>query len=98
MRASQPLNLARREQGAGLRPADPAQAADYDLAPSRVTLPAVTAVDGKQSTTAEIELSARRDQDVGDETLVLNLEVTGRGDNGPGKSVGPSRSPSATRP
>ena len=71
-----------------LRPADPAQAADYDLAPSRVTLPAVTAVDGKQSTTAEIELSARRDQDVGDETLVLNLEVTGRGDNGPGKSVG----------
>ena len=70
-----------------LRPADPAQAGDYELAPARVTLPAVTAVDGGQSTTAEITLSAKRDQDVGDETLVLNLEVTGL-DNGLGTSVG----------
>ena len=70
-----------------LRPADPALAGDYELAPARVTLPAVTAVDGEQSTTAEITLSAKRDQDVGHETLVLNLEVTGL-DNGPGTSVG----------
>ena len=60
-----------------IRPADPAQAADYDLPTTKVPL---TGQDGmKQSNDIDLEimLSARSDEDVGDEELVFNLVVSG---------------------
>ena len=65
-----------------------AQASDYDLSPSRVTLPKVSTANGKQSTTAEIMLKARKNDDVGDETLTLNLTVSGEAKNGPETETG----------
>ena len=68
--------------------ADTAQASDYDLTPSRVTLPMVNSANGKQSTTAEIMLTARKNDDVGDENLTLNLTVSGEAINGPETETG----------
>ena len=62
--------------------ADAAQADDYDLTPTRVILPAVSSANDEQSTTEEIMLTARKNDDVGDETLTLNLTLSGEAKNG----------------
>ena len=71
-----------------VRPADLSQASDYEVTPTRVTLEDVTRANGKQSTEVEIMLSALSDDDVGDEELVLNLEVSGDPDLGTETSTG----------
>ena len=60
-----------------IRPADPMQVVDYDLTGGRVTLEERTS--GKQTNDDddEIKLSARSDDDVGPEDLMLNLVVSG---------------------
>ena len=68
--------------------ADAAQADDYDLTPTRVTLPAVSSPNDEQSTTEEIMLTARKNDDVGDETLTLNLTLSGEAKNGTGTETG----------
>ena len=61
-----------------VQPANPSQASDFVVEPIRVTLEDVSRSNGKQSTDAEIKLSARDDDnDVGMEYLVLNLVVSG---------------------
>ena len=69
-------------------PADSAQAADYDVTPRRVTLLSVVAAAGAQSTETEIKLSAKRDEDVGSEDLMLNLVVAGESTYGSETSTG----------
>ena len=66
----------------------PAHAADASVTPTRVELPAVTAANGVQKAEMMVELSALADEDVGDETLTLHLEVTGESGNGSGTSTG----------
>ena len=71
-----------------LEPANSAQALDYRITPSNeVAIAAGAGVEGKTSSTA-ITLEALRDEDVGNEALVLNLVTTGDSDNGPGQSIG----------
>ena len=65
-----------------VRPANAAQAADYEIDPSRFVLEEVPRADGEQSTETKIELTALSDEDVGAEELVLDLEVTGVSDYG----------------
>ena len=71
-----------------IRAANGAQVADYDLKESRVKLEEQDS--GKQSNDAnvEIKLSARPDEDVGMEYLVLNLEVSGDSKKGTETSTG----------
>ena len=71
-----------------VRAADLSQANDYELTPSRVTLEEVTTANGEQSTEVEIMLSALSNDDVGDEDLVLNLEVSGLAKYGTETSTG----------
>ena len=66
----------------------PANAADASVTPTRVELDAVTTANGKQSATVKVELSALADEDVGDETLMLQLEMMGQAANGSGSSTG----------
>ena len=64
------------------------QAGDFDVEPSRVTVPE-KASGGKSSSEVEIKLTALTDEDVGDEMLVLQLVVAGsESDLGPGTSIG----------
>ena len=71
-----------------LEPANSAQALDYRITPSNeVVIAAGAGVEGKTSSAA-ITLEALRDEDVGNEALVLNLVTTGDSDNGPGQSIG----------
>ena len=65
-----------------VRPANAAQATDYEIKPSRFVLEEVPRADGEQSTDTKIELSAMSDDDVGAEELVLDLEVSGVSDYG----------------
>ena len=71
-----------------IRPADAGQVADYDLSESRIVLESRSS--GKQTNDIdlEIELSARSDEDIGAEDLVLNLEVSGDSDIGTESSTG----------
>ena len=71
-----------------IRPADPGQLADYELSESRITLESRSS--GKQTNDIDtkIELSARSDQDVGMEYLVLNFVVSGDSDFGTDTSTG----------
>ena len=71
-----------------LRPANPAQAADYELDPSRVTFEEVPDADGEQTATMEVELSARSDEDIGMEYLMLNLVLSGEAGKGTETSTG----------
>ena len=71
-----------------VRAADLSQANDYEVTPSRVELDAVTTANGKQSTEVEIMLLALDNDDVGDEELVLNLEVSGESKFGTETSTG----------
>ena len=72
-----------------IKAANAAQGADYELSRTRVTLEEVPVADGEQSTEVEIMLSARSDEDVGTENLVLNLVVAGSDpDVGPETSMG----------
>lgn len=66
----------------------PAYAADASVTPTRVELDAVTTANGEQKSTTVVELSALADNDVGDETLVLHLEMMGQAANGSGTSTG----------
>ena len=59
------------------KPSDAAQAADYEISPSRITLEEVAVADGEQSSDVEIELMARSDEDVGMEELMLDIVVSG---------------------
>ena len=67
---------------------DASQVADYELSESRVMLESRSS--GKQSTDVDldIELSARSDEDVGMEYLMLNLELSGDSDIGSETSTG----------
>ena len=60
-----------------IRASDAGQVADYELSESRIDLESLPS--GKQSNDVDqkIELSARSDEDVGMEYLVLNLELSG---------------------
>ena len=71
-----------------IRSSDAGQVADYDLSESRITLESRSS--GKQTNDIdlEIELSARSDEDVGMEYLMLNLEVSGDSDIGTETSTG----------
>ena len=71
-----------------IRAADGAQVADYDLSETRVELEGVPS--GKQTNDVdlEIKLSARSDEDVGMEYLMLNLEVSGDAKIGKETSTG----------
>ena len=71
-----------------LRAAEAAQVADYELSESRITLESLPS--GKQTNDVDtkIELSARSDEDVGMEYLVLNLEVSGESTIGKETSTG----------
>ena len=71
-----------------LRAADAGQVADYELSESRITLESLPS--GKQTNDVDtkIELSARSDEDVGMEYLVLNLEVSGDSTIGKETSTG----------
>ena len=60
-----------------IRPANPAQAADYDLSTSKVPLTSQDGMEQSNDIDLEIMLSARSDEDVGDEELVFNLVVSG---------------------
>ena len=71
-----------------VRPADPSQAGDYKVSPSRFTLAELTRSDGEQSTTTKIELTALSDDDIGPEELMLHLEVSGVPGNGTEVSTG----------
>ena len=68
--------------------ADSAQVADYDLSVDRITLEEKSS--GKQSNDIDvmIKLSARSDEDVGMEYLMLNLEVSGETKKGTETSTG----------
>ena len=66
-----------------LAPADPAQAATYRLAPTSVTLPAVTPA-GTQSAATTVRLEALADEFVNDDQITVNLVTTGDAANGPG--------------
>ena len=66
----------------------PANAADASVTPTRVTLPAVTTANGEQKSEMLVELSALADEDVGEETLMLHLEMMGQAANGSGTSTG----------
>ena len=82
-------NITNEDLTVEIRAADPAQASDYDLSLSRITLDGKD--DGKQSNGfgVEIMLSALdNDEDVGAEDLVLNLVVSGVAANGAGTSTG----------
>ena len=81
-------NITNEDITVEIRPADPAQASDYDLSLSRITLDGKD--DGKQSNGfgVEVKLSALPDEDVGDEELVLNLVVSGVAANGADTSTG----------
>ena len=68
-----------------LVPADSAQALDYRITPSNEV---VIAAGPGITSSAAITLEALRDEDVGNEALVLNLVTTGDSDNGPGQSIG----------
>ena len=70
-----------------IRPAD-GQVADYDLSLARVVLEEQSS--GKQSNDRDdmMKLSARSDEDVGAETLTLNLEVSGEPKKGTETSIG----------
>ena len=66
------------------RPVDPAQRADYRIEPNSIEVPT-----GNGKRHADFVLYARPDDDVGDETLALNLVTTGeKAANGPGEVVG----------
>ncbi|MDE0003472.1 MAG: hypothetical protein OXQ29_12335, partial [Rhodospirillaceae bacterium] len=68
--------------------ADPGQATDYKVSATEVDLAMVMEAAGAQKAAA-IKLSATGpDDDVGDETLTLNLTLTGDDANGPGSSTG----------
>ena len=71
-----------------IEPANPVDAVQYVVEPDRVTLPAVAAAGGKQSTTTEIKLSARADDDIGPMDLDLNLVVSGDAEVGTETSTG----------
>ena len=65
-------------------PVDPAQRADYRIEPNSIEIPT-----GPRKQHADFVLYARPDDDVGDETLALNLVTTGeKAANGPGEVVG----------
>ena len=67
--------------------ASAAQVGDVVVEPSRITLPSKET--GKSSSDVEIMLSARSDEDVGDEMLMLELVVSGvNQDLGSGTSTG----------
>ena len=69
-----------------LVPADPAQSPDFRLSTRMVTIPMG---DGERTHAMAVELEAVENDDVGPETLVLNLVATGaESDNGPGSSTG----------
>ena len=69
-----------------LVPADPAQSPDFRLSTRMVTIPMG---DGERTHAMAIELEALEHDDVGPETLVLNLVATGaESANGPGSSTG----------
>ena len=71
-----------------LRAAYPAQVSDYELSESRIMLEGRSS--GKQSNDVDLKimLSARSDEDVGMEYLMLNLEVSGDSDIGSETSSG----------
>ena len=71
-----------------LRASDAGQVADYELSETRVDLEGRST--GKQTNDVDqkIELSARSDEDVGMEYLMLNLEVSGDKDFGTETSTG----------
>ena len=71
-----------------IEPANPADAIQYAVEPDRVSLLAVAAAAGKQSTTTEIKLSARSDDDIGPMDLDLNLVVSGSPSIGTETSTG----------
>ena len=71
-----------------VRAADLSQANDYEVTPTRVSLAEVSRPNGKQSTEVEIKLSALPNDDVSDEELVLNLEVSGTPSLGTETSTG----------
>ena len=65
-----------------------AQASDFRLSPTMVTLGMVEMADGAQAATVPLALSAVTDEDVGAEDLMLNLVLMGDEDNGPGSATG----------
>ena len=66
------------------QPVDPAQRADYRIEPNSIEVPT-----GNGKRHADFVLYARPDDDVGAETLELNLVTTGeKAANGPGEVVG----------
>ena len=71
-----------------LRAANAAQVADYELSESRIVLESLPS--GKQSNDVDvkIELSARSDEDVGMEYLMLNLDLSGDSTIGKETSTG----------
>ena len=71
-----------------IRASDAGQVADYELSESRIDLESRSS--GKQSNDVDtkIELSARSDEDVGMEYLMLNLEVSGDKEFGTETSTG----------
>ena len=71
-----------------IRASDAGQVADYELSETRIELEGRST--GKQSNDVDtkIELSARSDEDVGMEYLMLNLEVSGDKDFGTETSTG----------
>ncbi|MCY4600009.1 MAG: hypothetical protein OXF27_08825, partial [Acidobacteria bacterium] len=71
-----------------IQAADAAQAVDFEVRPTRVTLEEVAVADGEQPTDVEIMLSARSDSDVGNEELKLSLVVSGNPQVGPETSSG----------
>ena len=71
-----------------IRPADRAQVADYDLSESRIVLESRSSGQQTNDVDLEIGLSARSDEDVGMEYLMLNLEVSGDSDIGTETSTG----------
>ena len=70
-----------------LSAADPSQTVDYRYSPSTVEVPAGRGSNDKR-TVGPFMLEALEDQDVGMETLVLNVDVTGESQYGPGSSSG----------
>ena len=71
-----------------IRPGNAGQVADYDLSESRIVLESRSSGQQTNDIDLEIELSARSDDDIGAEDLVLNLEVSGDSDIGTESSTG----------
>ena len=69
-----------------LMAAEPSQAMDFRISPASVTIPKG---EKKQSHEDPVMLEIVKDEDIGEETLVLNLVTTGKtSKNGAGESIG----------